>query len=88
MKLNPYNYDTTKRPKVRKGGDFVYDSRLADKHIKHCKKCNRCWEVQIGFNNKNKYGRRDIEDFIAYYVNFPTYGKKKQQCHQCKKESK
>ena len=87
MKLNPYNYDTTRTSNAKKGFNLIYDSQLADKQIKHCKKCNRCWELSATFRVK-KNGKRNIEDFISYYVNFPTYGKKKQQCHQCKKENK
>ena len=88
MKLDPFNYNTTRKSTAKKGFNLLYESQLADKHIKHCTQCNRCWELSSTFRINQKNGKRNMSDFISYYVNFPTYGKKKQQCHQCKKESK
>tara|TARA_R100001463_G_scaffold135082_1_gene197947 strand:+ start:2711 stop:2935 length:225 start_codon:yes stop_codon:yes gene_type:complete len=52
--------------------------RSSDLYLKYCKKCNMVWEkiTRIGGNsNKNK---------VAYYENFPTYGKTRKVCKKCK----
>tara|TARA_B100001939_G_scaffold343153_1_gene355417 strand:- start:959 stop:1204 length:246 start_codon:yes stop_codon:yes gene_type:complete len=49
------------------------DSVRADKFIKHCQSCNKCWEY-----NRKHYGGQ-----IHVYENFPTYGKEKEMCPIC-----
>mgnify|MGYP003134906700 FL=1 len=67
----------SKMPKKQPWGEKVQDSRIADKRIKHCKECNRCWEILYYGNKENFY----------YYYDFPTYGKQKQICKHCKGEN-
>jgi len=50
-----------------------YDSKHADKNIYHCNGCNRCWEESWLSSTKT----------ITYYVDFPTYKKKKKACSSC-----
>jgi hypothetical protein len=61
-----------------KGIDKRGDSKAADKNIKYCKYCNKCWEIQL-MNNFRKKERK-----IIYYDDFPNYGKIKQTCDTCK----
>ena len=55
------------------------DSKTADRNIKYCILCEKCWEITI-VNNFNKKQRK-----ILYYNDFPNYGKEKQLCDICKK---
>ena len=55
------------------------DSKAADRNIKYCKSCNKCWEIQL-MNNFRKKERK-----IVYYEDFPNYGKIKQLCDDCTK---
>ena len=61
-----------------------YESKKADKVIKHCKKCNTCWErllMQIsasGGKMESKHRR-----YILTYQDFPSYGKVKETCPSC-----
>jgi len=50
-----------------------YDSRMADKDIYHCTKCNSCWETSWLSSTKT----------TAVYKDFPTYKRKKKQCPMC-----
>ncbi len=50
------------------------DSKKADKYIKHCRLCNKCWERD----------RRNPKRSLHIYENFPTYGKEKEVCPICK----
>ena len=53
------------------------DSVRADKFIKHCKSCNKCWE----------HNRRDYGGAVLIYENFPTYGKEKEVCPICSNQA-
>lgn len=57
------------------------DSKAADRNIKYCKNCNKCWEITL-INNFRKKERK-----ISYYDNFPSYGKIKETCDACKGET-
>jgi hypothetical protein len=50
-----------------------YDSRMADKCIYHCTKCNSCWETSWLSSTKT----------TTVYKDFPTYKRKKKQCPMC-----
>ncbi len=54
--------------------------KKADKYIKHCEECNRCWEPICKPNNSKKQ--------FLWYENFPAYGKGKQTCPTCLNNTK
>jgi len=62
---------------------FNFDSKLADERIKHCERCNKCWEFDR-FTSRNPYNRARNKLFYNYYEDFPVYGKKKEICPKCK----
>mgnify|MGYP003636925842 FL=1 len=49
--------------------------KKADKNIKYCKKCNRCWEPICKPNNSKKQ--------FLWYDDFPAYKKGKKTCPTC-----
>ena len=51
-----------------------YDSRVADREIYHCTKCDICWEKTY----------RNNSHMVERYKDFVTYGKKKKTCYGCK----
>jgi len=55
--------------------DKVNDARVADRRIKYCKDCKRCWEISY-------YGNKES---IYHYLDFPSYGKNKITCKICKR---
>ena len=61
----------------------AFDAHKADNAVKYCIKCNRCWEFNKGAirNLKNKNKGKDV---VSHYINFPTYGKSREQCPHCK----
>ena len=63
----------------------VNDARLADKHVKYCKKCDKCWEIdwQTSRNQRRTIGKQML---ISHYSDFPTYGKIKETCYYCLEE--
>ena len=54
-----------------------YDSKTADESIKHCTKCNKCFERTLmrNYRKKNK--------IVIFYDDFPTFGKEKETCVVC-----
>ena len=50
------------------------DAFKADEHIYYCKSCNRCWEKSKQTTKKN---------YIEFYEDFVTYGKKRKICKYC-----
>lgn len=59
----------------------IYNSHTADEAIKHCKKCNKCWELME--IEKSKLGRQVINKYVTFYEDFVTYGKAKITCPVC-----
>ena len=55
------------------------DANAADRNIKYCKDCNKCWEIDHG-------AKINGVTIIRYYVDFPTRGKIRESCLYCKKE--
>ena len=55
-----------------------YDSKKADDAVFYCKSCKNCWE-EVNTSSKNTQ--------VYFYKNFPTYGKKRKTCGECKGES-
>ena len=55
----------------KSGQNKVHDARTADRTVKFCPKCKKCYEII----NKNCH----------YYTDFPSYGKARVVCRACKK---
>tara|TARA_R100000458_G_C8180419_1_gene177656 strand:- start:55 stop:303 length:249 start_codon:yes stop_codon:yes gene_type:complete len=60
---------------IRKKQKYNPDAKLTDKIVKHCLKCKNCWEFDRD-SHKSSYFR--------YVKDFPSYGKKKEPCPNCK----
>tara|TARA_Y100000592_G_scaffold50078_1_gene79333 strand:+ start:21698 stop:21919 length:222 start_codon:yes stop_codon:yes gene_type:complete len=56
------------------------DAKRADKLIYYCCSCKKCWET-IEARSYMKSGNYHT---IIYLHDFPTYGKQKQTCPNCK----
>jgi len=70
-----FHYHQVERVEDRKKCN--YDSKMADESIKHCTKCNKCYErtVMRNYRKKNK--------IVIFYDDFPTFGKEKETCVVC-----
>lgn len=53
---------------------------LTDETVHFCESCSRCWEI-------TKLKSRGITLGYFFYTDFPTYGKKRKTCGECKGES-
>ena len=54
------------------------DGKIADRTIKYCFKCKRCWQLVLS-------GWREAKNIMpSYYYDFPSYGKEKKLCKECK----
>ena len=51
-----------------------------DETVHHCTTCGRCWEI-------TKLNSRSLTSGYFFYTDFPTYGKQKKTCGQCKGEN-
>jgi hypothetical protein len=58
--------------KIRSSQNNNNEAKLADRRIKYCKSCSRCW-MKI----------RSTE--FRHYNDFPSFGKEKVICPLCKK---
>ncbi len=61
-----------------------YEGKKADKVIKHCKKCNNCWErLLLQINGVG--GRMELKHrkYVLTHRDFPSYGKTKETCPTC-----
>ena len=65
-----------KHRKNRKTYFNDYKNFNADKVVKYCTQCKRCWEYE------QTWAGRTIKRII-YYENFVTYGKKRKTCRYC-----
>jgi len=61
-------------------GAWRGDARRADESIKHCKKCNKCWEMVSYCAGTSGQRKKWI---AQYYNNFVSYGKSKKTCPRC-----
>jgi len=59
------------------GNDAIH----ADKLIKFCLKCRNCWYLKVTFTRLK--GREYLTYNMAYLKDFPSYGKKKENCPKC-----
>lgn len=50
------------------------DAKMADKRIKYCPKCKLCWQKL----------EKPMGGGVDYFNDFPTYGKEKKVCMDCK----
>jgi hypothetical protein len=53
------------------------DATAADRNIKYCQDCNKCWEIDHGTKIQGV-------TIVRYYVDFPTRGKEREICIYCK----
>tara|TARA_R100000773_G_C4218680_1_gene117168 strand:+ start:2097 stop:2414 length:318 start_codon:yes stop_codon:yes gene_type:complete len=58
------------------------DGKFADKYIFYCTTCKQCYEETSIKRKVDNIWRR--LDGYYYYKDFPTYGKEKKECLQCK----
>lgn len=66
---------TNNAPKKYERNRF-FDGKKADKSIKYCEDCNRCWEtIKLGGSNN-----------VLHYEDFPTYKRKRKKCFICSKK--
>lgn len=79
MKIETILQPKKKVPPVRRENKSI-DARKADKNIKYCIKCKKCWELDWLNYSRNRL------DLYSYYSNFPSYGKIKEICNKCKEE--
>jgi len=84
--MKRYNYYTKvikKTTKTSRNG--VHHAKVADIKIKHCKSCNKCWEIdQQALRNYNPDSKIWIKkELYIYYEDFVTYGKSKEECPKC-----
>jgi len=61
-----------------------YESKKADKVIKHCKKCNNCWErLLLQINGAGGRMESKHRKYVLTHQDFPSYGKIKETCPTC-----
>ena len=62
------------------------DAKLADKTIKLCPKCKKCWQlITTGWMSHTRL--RNTRGILSnYYYDFPAYGKEKKLCKECKEK--
>ena len=59
------------------------DAKFADKSIKLCTECKRCWQLVRTWKDGG-YGQMSP----IYYYDYPSYGKEKKICKECKEKTK
>ena len=67
-------------------GGPAYDAKKADKHIKYCVTCKKCWQIDLE-SSRETYNRLLKITIYNYYENFPSIGKKRKTCNRCKGET-
>tara|TARA_R100000315_G_C5223370_1_gene134880 strand:- start:736 stop:1230 length:495 start_codon:yes stop_codon:yes gene_type:complete len=60
-----------------------YDAKKADKEIKFCTHCKKCWQIDKE-TSRESHNRAKKKIIYNYYENFPSIGKAKKICIQCK----
>jgi len=55
-----------------------------DKSLYFCRTCRKCWERVFAYGDKNKKGGYDRFYNFIIYEDFPTIGKARRKCPQCK----
>ena len=78
-----FNNESNYQPK---GGydSSLHDARKADKEIKYCPECNKCWQIDWETSRSN-YHRENNIVLCNYYGDFPKYGKEEKICDCCNK---
>jgi len=73
-----------KQMKSEKQNMWRSDAKRADKTIKLCTKCDKCWEIDIA--STTSYMKRVKKIYYVYYKDFPSYGKPVEVCPKCKNQ--
>jgi len=66
--------DQAERLKEKKTSTI--DGKLADKTVKFCPGCRRCYDTRY-YKDVGNAGK------VIYYDDFPSYGKEKRTCKGC-----
>ena len=61
------------RTQIHKKAEFEHEVG----EIFYCPPCNRCWEKPISSS-------LELKNFVEYIQDFPTIGKERKVCHECK----
>lgn len=69
------------QPNDNNGGPD-YDAKKADKEIKYCTRCKKCWQIDLE-STRESHNRAKQKIIYNYYNNFPTIGKKREFCTKC-----
>ena len=82
---NPINWINKHYDKVTKKRGAYKNSLAhdADKNIFHCKKCKKCWQYDKLRNNR-KENKAENKKLFYYFNDFPSYGKNKVICPNCR----
>lgn len=62
---------------------YKQDAKKADTHIKYCKSCNKCWEIDETKSHGSYYKSKGIQP-ILFYDDFPLLGREREFCERCK----
>jgi len=62
------------------------DGKKTDRCVYFCESCRKCWEYLRYFSNNNKY-KKGNSSLVIHLTDFPTYGKKRKICKDCKKDA-
>jgi multimeric flavodoxin WrbA len=61
---------------------YKHDAKKADKNIKYCESCNKCWEIDGSKANGSYYRDKGIKPTL-FYEDFPILGRERKQCEEC-----
>ena len=80
--MDVWEWGNIKENKYKKRKDSNCDSKQADKNIKHCKSCDRCWEMDRTKAHQSHKTRGTFSAYL-YYEDFPKRGKEIKTCPSC-----
>ena len=62
--------------RLKKKKTSTTDGKLADKTVKFCPRCHRCYDTRY-YKDVGNTGK------VIYYDDFPSYGKERRTCKRC-----